>query len=146
MAMHSPVNEDMLLHRTAICADSMKIILLVYRHLSNAIDEESNMTAFLNLIFEVFLAVIRFNGLPNHPSPEKQYGDPGLGRICAQAILFVARTTPIPFKECVALLPNDHSERTLLEFAVRAEMNGYVVAASTVEPIKKKLNLKSFQK
>ena len=146
MAMHSPVNEDMLLHRTAICADSMKIILLVYRHLSNAIDEESNMTAFLNLIFEVFLAVIRFNGLPNHPSPEKQYGDPGLGRICAQAILFVARTTPIPFKECVALLPNDHNERTLLEFAVRAEMNGYVVAASTVEPIKKKLNLKSFQK
>ena len=142
-----PVNVDeMMLYRTAICADSMKIILLVYRHLSTESTEESHMTTFLSVIFEVFLPVIRFNGLPNHPSPELRYNDPSLGRICAQAILFVARTTPIAFKECVALLPNDHPERTLLEYAVRAEMNGYVVAAPTTEPIKKKLNLKSFQK
>ena len=141
-----PADADVTLYRTAICADSMKIILLAYRHISNESNEESNMITFLNVIFEVFLAVIRFNGLPNHPSPEKEYGDPGLGRICAQAILFVARTTPIPFKQCVAMLPNDNIERTLLEYAVRAEMNGYVVVAPTVEPIKKKLNLKSFQK
>jgi hypothetical protein len=147
MKVQSSADVDVILYRTAICTDVMKIILLVYRHLSNIeSDDDSNMTTFLSVTFEVFLAVIRFNGLPNHPSTEQRHGDPSLGRICAQAILFVARTTPTAFKQCVAILPNDQNERTLLEYAVRAEMNGYVVATPTVEPIKKKLNLKSYQK
>jgi hypothetical protein len=132
-------------YRTLICADAMKIILMAYRQLTTyREDSEEAVTSFITIVFETFLAVIRFNGLPNHPSPEAT-GDPALGRICAQAILFVARTTPGPFKHCVALITTDQ-ERNLLEFAVRAEMNGYVVSAPAVEPTKKKLTLKGFKK
>jgi hypothetical protein len=130
-------------YRTSICTDAMKIVLLSYRQITIE-ESEEDVTTFLSAIFGPFLAVIRFNGLPNHASPEV-HGDAALGRICAQAILYVARTTPIPFKNCVALLSTDH-ERQLLEFAVRAEMNGYVVAVPTVEPTKKKLSLKGFKK
>jgi hypothetical protein len=132
-------------YRTLVCADAMKIILLAYRKLTSYEEKsDDSVIAFITIVFETFLAVIRFNGLPNHPSPEAN-GDPALGRICAQAILYVARTTPGPFKHCVAMLATDQ-ERNLLEFAVRAEMNGYVVSASAAEPTKKKLTLKSFKK
>jgi hypothetical protein len=70
-----------------------------------------------------------------------------LGRIAAQTIVHVARTTPACFKSCVALLTD--IERALLEFAVRAELSGYATATTTAqsnEPVKKKLSLQGFRK
>ena len=126
---------------TEACAGAMKIILISFMHLVSSDTEESEFAAFLGVVFGVFLAVIRYNGLPNHPSPQAG-GDSSLGRLCAQAILHVAKTAPGPFKTCVATLaPHD---RTLLEFAVRGEMTGYQVQGGTQE--KKKLNLANFKK
>ena len=129
-------------YRTAACADSMKIILSAYQQISADDSDEQQVASFLSVVFGTLLAVVRFNGLPNHASPEV-HGDPALGRMCTQAIVHVARTTPAPFKSCVATL-TDH-DRPLLEFAVRAEMSGYAVAAQQAEPSKKKLNLKAFK-
>jgi hypothetical protein len=125
--------------RSVICADSIKLCILVLQHVVN--NNGDSVIELLSVFFQTFLAVIRFNGLPNHPSPELS-NDPSLGRVCAQAILHTARTTPDSFKACVALLPD--VERTLLEFSVRAEMTGYVVAQQA--PVKKKLNLAGFRK
>jgi hypothetical protein len=100
------------------------------------------MAAFLSVVFEVWTAVIQFNGLPNQPSPNSR-ADPTLGRLSAQAIVHVARSSPVAFKTSVAGL-SDHG-RALLEFSVRAEMNGYA-AAPTQAPVKKKLSLKGFRK
>ena len=128
-------------HRTVACGDAMKIVLSAYRQI--CAEEEKEVSSFLSVVFRTLLQVLRFNGVPNHASPEV-HGDPALGRMCAQAILHVARTTPAPFKSCVATLA-DH-DRPLLEFAVRAEMSGYAVAAQQPEPSKKKLSLKGFKK
>lgn len=128
-------------NRTAVCADAMKIILVAYQVSTE--DSEEKVSSFLAVVFETLLAILRFNGLPNHASPEP-LGDAVLGRMSAQAILHVARSSPAPFKSCVASL-SDH-ERTLLEFAVRAEMSGYAVASQQQEPTKKKLSLKGFKK
>jgi hypothetical protein len=127
-------------HRTAGCADAMKIILIAYRQIL-AEDNDEQVSNFLSVIFETFLAVLRYNGLPNHPTHEP-FGDPALGRICAQAVLHVARTSPMQSKKCMATL-SEH-DRTLLEFAVRAEMSGYAKAQQQA-PAKKKLSLKGFQ-
>jgi len=129
-------------YRTAACADSMKIILSAYQQISADDSDEQQVASFLSVVFGTLLAVVRFNGLPNHASPEV-HGDPALGRMCTQAIVHVARTTPAPFKSCVATLTDQ--DRPLLEFAVRAEMSGYAVAAQQAEPSKKKLNLKAFK-
>lgn len=120
---------------------AMKIILISFMQLTSSEASASDFAGFLGAIFGVFLAVIRYNGFPNHPSPQGG-GDPALGRLCAQAILHVAKTAQTPFKTCVAALaPHD---RALLEFAVRGEMTGYQVQGG--EQQKKKLNLKNFKK
>lgn len=129
-------------YRIAVCADAMKIVLEAYQQVSTS-DSDEQVANFLSVIFETLLAVLRFNGLPNHASPET-LGDPALGRMSAQATLHIARTTPVPFKSCLATL-SDH-DRTLLEFSVRAEMSGYAVTAQQQAPTKKKLNLKGFKK
>jgi hypothetical protein len=134
------IPDDAKPQRQAICADAMKISLIAYQQVSAGGSDE-NTSSFLSVLFQSLLAVLRFNGLPNHPSPT-QGGDVTLGRICAQAILNVARTTPGAFKSTVAAL-GDH-ERQLLELAVRAEMSGYAMTSQA--PVKKKLDLKSFKK
>jgi hypothetical protein len=123
------------------CADCMKVALAAYQQFSADCSEEK-VSQFLAVLFEVFIAIIRFNGLPNHPAPQGALSDASIGRMCAQAITHVARTTPVPFKVCM----NDLSEhdRAVLEFAVRGEMSGYAAAAPA--PAKKKLNLKGFTK
>ena len=134
------INELSVTHRTVACADAMKIILIAYQQIS-AEDVDEHVASFLSVMFETLLAVLRYNGVPNHLSPEPA-ADPALGRISAQAILHVARTTPIPFKNCMATLSD--LDETLLEFAVRAEMSGYAKAQQQA-PAKKKLSLKGFK-
>jgi len=95
---------------------------------------------FLSLFFDVLLVLLRFNGLPNHPAPSGK-GDQAIGRMCAQTVLHIARTSSEPFKSHMASVLEQ--DRTLLEFAVRAEMTGY--AMGTGQPAeKKKLSLKGF--
>jgi len=128
--------------RVAACADCMKIALACYQQFSTDFPE-ADTTEFLIVLFEVFIAVLRFNGLPNHPPPQRELSDPSIGRMCAQAITHVARTTPTPFKASMGGMP-EHN-RAVLEFAVRGEMSGYAVATAPA-PVKKKLNLKGFSK
>ena len=120
----------------------MKIALASYKQYSADFPEE-DMTEFLAALFEVFIDVLRFNGLPNPPPPQGALSDPSIGRMCAQAITHVARTTPVPFKSSMGCM-SEH-DRVILEFAVRGEMSGYAVASAPV-PVKKKLSLKGFKK
>ncbi|KAL7571858.1 hypothetical protein ACA910_002934 [Epithemia clementina (nom. ined.)] len=120
-------------------ADSLKVVLIIYQHLL----QESYLSDFLSTIFESFIAVLRFNGLPNHPSPQEK-GEPAMGRLVAQAVLHVARTSPEPFKVSMGSL--NEQDRAILEFSVRGEMTGYAQVASGQAPAKKKLNLQSFKK
>lgn len=135
-------DKDAVDHRLTSFADCMKVIMAAYQNLVATSTDDSQMAAFLSVVFEVWTAVIQFNGLPNQPSPNSR-ADPTLGRLSAQAIVHVARSSPVAFKTSVAGL-SDHG-RALLEFSVRAEMNGYA-AAPTQAPVKKKLSLKGFKK
>eukprot|EP00980_Cylindrotheca_fusiformis_P023610 scaffold10671_cov131-Cylindrotheca_fusiformis.AAC.8 len=130
--------------RTTVCADCMKIVLSALQQLASddAMSDE-DIACFLVATFLAFIPVVRFNGLPNHPPPQGQLSDPDVGRLCAQAMVHVARITPAPFKTSVTLMPEQ--DRAVLEFSVRAEMSGYANAAAQA-PVKKKLNLKSFKK
>ena len=128
--------------RVAACADCMKVALASYQQFS-ADFSDAEATEFLIVLFETFITVLRFNGLPNHPPPKGALSDASIGRMCAQAITHIARTTPIPFKGSMGGM-SEH-DRAVLEFAVRGEMSGYAVAAAPA-PVKKKLSLKGFKK
>jgi len=128
--------------RVAACADCMKVALATYQQFSTDCPD-GDTTEFLIMLFEVFIIVLRFNGLPNHPPPQGALSEPSIGRMCAQAITHIARTTPIPFKASMGGM-SEH-DRAVLEFAVRGEMSGYAVAAAPA-PVKKKLSLKGFRK
>lgn len=129
--------------RTAVCTDCMKIALAgLQQFASDEATSDDDISNFLVAMFLAFIPVVRFNGLPNHPLPQGALSDPAVGRICAQAMVHVARVTPIPFKMSVTLMPEQ--DRAVLEFAVRAEMSGYA-NASAQAPVKKKLNLKGFK-
>ena len=128
--------------RAAACADCMKVSLASYQQFS-ADFSDGEATEFLIVLFETFITVLRFNGLPNHPPPQGILSDSSIGRMCAQAITHIARTTPIPFKASMAGM-SEHN-RAVLEFAVRGEMSGYAAAAAPA-PTKKKLSLKGFKK
>ena len=141
LSIPAVVNEKT--HRMTVVADGMKILLLTYQQLSSEEKEgEAMLGAFLPAVFDLWIEVIRFNGLPNQRSPQAG-ADPILGRMMAQAIVHVARTTPLAFKSSMGAL-SDHS-RAVLEFAVRSDMSGYATA-NTQAPAKKKLNLKNFKK
>eukprot|EP00934_Nitzschia_sp_Nitz4_P002708 Nitzschia sp. Nitz4//scaffold42_size132992//119267//129070//NITZ4_003422-RA/size132992-processed-gene-0.49-mRNA-1//-1//CDS//3329551787//2698//frame0 len=128
-------------HRTEVCSDGMKIALVALQQfVADGLSDE-DMSKFLLGLFGSFIGVIRFNGLPNHPSPRPGDSDPLIGRMCAQAITHIARVTPVAFKASMAQM--GEQERAILELAVRAEMSGYAAAPA---PAKKKLNLKSFTK
>jgi hypothetical protein len=130
-------------HRKTACADSLKLLLLGYQQMTSTIpSSDDDIVLYLLVLFECLLAVLRFNGLPNHPTLQ---GDVSLGRMSAQAILTVARTTPAAFKSTLAQLSNDH-DRALVEFAVRGEMSGYATASTMQEPVRKKLNVASFKR
>jgi hypothetical protein len=128
--------------RVAACADCMKVALASYQQFS-ADFSDGDTTEFLVVLFETFITILRFNGLPNHPPPQGILSDPSIGRMCAQAITHIARTTPIPFKGSVGSM-SEH-DRAVLEFAVRGEMSGYAVATAPA-PVKKKLSLKGFKR
>jgi hypothetical protein len=128
--------------RVAACADCMKVALASFQQFSSDFSD-GETTEFLIVLFEIFIAVLRFNGLPNHPPPQGTLSDPSIGRMCAQAITHIARTTPIPFKACMGGM--SAQDRVVLEFAVRGEMSGYAVATAPA-PVKKKLSLKGFKK
>jgi len=139
--------------RTAVFADALKILLIGYQQLSSSQQQEGEQdesaagaTAYLVVLFETLLAVLRYNGLPNHPPPHTAGAtpDPAFGRMSSQAALNVARTSPALFKSSMAQL-SDH-DRALLEFAVRGEMTGYVAAgASGGAASQQKLSLKKFK-
>jgi hypothetical protein len=120
----------------------MKIAMVAYQQLQSDAAEDDIVTGFLIVLFESFVAVLRFNGLPNHPPPQSQ-SDPALGKMCAQATLHAARTHPTPFKTCMASMA-EH-DRAVLEFAVRGEMSGYATSAAPA-PVKKKISLAGFKK
>jgi hypothetical protein len=124
-------------------SDCMKVILAAYQNLVTDSDSEETISKFLSGLFGVLLAIVRFNGLPNYASAEPA-SDPALGRMCAQAILHVARTTPSSFKSCLSMLTEQ--ERTLTEFTVRAEMAGYSKMDDPQRTQTKKLALKNFKK
>ena len=128
--------------KAAACADCMKVALASYQQFS-ADFTDAEATEFLVVLFESFITVLRFNGLPNHPPPQGSLSDASIGRMCAQAITHIARTTPIPFKASMGGMAQH--DRAVLEFAVRGEMSGYAVAAAPA-PVKKKLSLKGFKK
>lgn len=129
--------------RTTACADTMKVVLVTIQHLVSASTEEPMFVGFLMVLFEYLIMVLRFNGLPGTPPPKTE-SDPALGRMCAQAIVHIARTAPAPFKTTLAGLP-DPNGRALIEFAVRAEMTGYT-NTNIQAPAKKKIDLKGFAK
>jgi hypothetical protein len=129
------------LHRQKACADALKLSLIGYQQVV-ATKSDDRIAQYLSLLFETIVAVLRYNGVPNHPSPQHE-SDPALGRMSAQAILMTARTTPVAFKTTVSELVNEQ-DRPLLEFAVRAEMNGYVNPNQA--PVKKKISLQGFKK
>jgi len=125
------------IERQKVCADVVKLMLLCHQELLSDADE---LPMFLSLFFDVLLVLLRFNGLPNYPAPSGK-GDQAIGRMCAQTVLHIARTSSEPFKSHMASVLEQ--DRTLLEFAVRAEMTGY--AMGTGQPAeKKKLSLKGF--
>ena len=127
--------------RVIVCADAMKLIMMSLQQLSSQQStDESQLSAYLVVVFELFTSVISYNGLPNHPSGRPK-ADPSIGRICAQGIVFVVRSAPAAFKSAIVQLAAE--DRTTLEMAVRADMSGYVVAQKA--PAKKKLSLKGFK-
>ena len=128
--------------RVSACADCMKVALGSYQQYS-ADFSDAEATEFLIVLFESFITVLRFNGLPNHPPPQGTLSDASIGRMCAQAITHIARSTPVPFKASMGGMAAH--DRAVLEFAVRGEMSGYAVAAAPA-PVKKKLSLKGFKK
>ena len=128
--------------RVEACADSMKLIMVALQQLCSPSEaEEADLSAFLTVVFDVFTSLISYNGLPNRPSGRPK-ADPSLGRMCAQALVHVVRTSPAAFKDTMALLAAE--DRAALEMAVRADMTGYAVAQSQA-PAKKKLSLKGFK-
>ena len=131
-------------YRTAVCADGMKITLVAIQQFSSDGTPPEDAAQLLLVVFQSLIAVLRFNGIPNHPPPNPGSSDPALGRMCAQAITHVARIAAIPFKSSMGLM--SEQDRGVLEFAVRAEMSGYAAAAPSQAPAKKKLNLQSFKK
>ena len=127
--------------RVIVCADAMKLIMISLQQLSSQQStDESQLSAYLAVVFELFASVISYNGLPNHPSGRPK-ADPSIGRMCAQGIVFVVRSAPAAFKSAIVQLTAE--DRTTLEMAVRADMSGYVVAQKA--PEKKKLSLKGFK-
>mmetsp|Transcript_8614 Transcript_8614/g.24768 ORF Transcript_8614/g.24768 Transcript_8614/m.24768 type:complete len:2534 (-) Transcript_8614:705-8306(-) len=156
--------------RTEVCSDCMKIILSTLQQFSTpptptttddatsaqdddddddetkTNDEQQQLVVYLSVLFETFVVIMRFNGLPNHPTPQPGKSDPSIGRMCAQALLHIARTSPTGFKSCMAVLSEQN--RAVLEFAVRGEMSGYSTgtsSAAAAAPVKKKLSLKGFK-
>jgi hypothetical protein len=136
------VPADLRVHRSSVCADGMKIALVAIQQLSNDGSTEDDIAQFLHSLFHALIASIRYNGLPNSPIPHPGSSDPAIGRMCAQAITHIARVAAAPFKSCMALM--HETDRAVLEFAVRAEMSGYISA--TTEAASKKLSLKGFKK
>ena len=130
---------DVRAERMSVVGNAMKVLLLTYQDMSS---NEQMLHGYLKTVFELWVEVIRFNGLPNQASPQ-QGADPNVGRMMAQAIVHVARTTPAAFKATMPVL-SDHG-RAIVELAVRAEMSGYASSAARAPP-KKKLSLAGFKK
>lgn len=126
--------------RSQCFAESIKVVLLFYQQALSA----DFLSQFLVTVFHTLIIVLRFNGLPLHPSGQ-QKGETGLGRLVAQTVLHIARTSPEAFKGSMAAM--NEQDRSLLEFAVRGEMTGWKQSHPQVQtPAKKALNFKKFKK
>ena len=129
--------------RTQVVGAAMKILMSALQHMclkTEANEAEHSLVSFLVVIFDLFLSLITYNGLPNHTSG-KTKADSSIGRLSAQAIVYVARTVPAAFRASISHLPLE--DRAALEAAVRADMNGYAQVKQA--PERKKLSLKGFK-
>lgn len=122
-----------------LCAECIKIIMMAYQYLTAAAVGESKFVAFLVSLFTLFVDTITFNGLPNSPSG-KAGADEKIGKMCAQVLSHIVRTTPLMFKSTMSFVAPEC--RSTIEAAVRADMSGY--ASASQGPARKKLNLKGF--
>jgi len=138
----SSITCDANVARTTIYADAMRITMLTMQQLMSPGNKDDDIQVFLELLFDVLVEIIEYNGLPNNLKTNSM-SDPAIGRMCAQAILHAVKSCPIPSKATIALMKVE--KRSALEFAVRAEMTGYG-APATSGPAKKKLSLKKFTK
>ena len=135
--------------RKLVCSESIKVIMISYQYLfseaskclTSYTDSENKLAAFLNVVFEVLVSIITYNGLPNQFSETKTNSDPNIGRICAQSFLHVAKLSPSIFKATLATLTVEDQNK--VERAVRAEMSINVIPKKVASK-KKKLLLKSF--
>lgn len=134
---------DLRIHRTVVSSDAMKIIFVTLQQFTADRSPDEDIAELLLVMLQTFIASIRYNGLPNNPTPNPGSSDPALGRMCAQAITHIARIAATPFKSSMAQM-QEH-DRAVLEFAVRAEMSGYASSIPEAAP-KKKLSLKGFKK
>jgi len=128
--------------RVPACADCVRIALASYQQFSVDFSDD-DITEFLIMLFETFIIIVSFNGLPNHPPPNGTVSDSSIGRMCAQAVTHIARTAPVPFKTSMSGMSEDN--QIFLEFVVRREMSGYAVATASA-PLKKKISLKGFKR
>jgi len=150
------------IHRTTVCANATRLLMLAYQQLHSAVEAKSEepeekgdddsssmnpmdaLSDYLKILFTIFASVIDYNGLPN-AGKDNLGSDSALGRMCAQSIVHTVRTSPLAFKS--SLIRVEDRERGVLETAVRADMTGYSTSSSNKPSLpKKKLNLKAFRK
>merc|ERR1712183_1064573 len=134
-------------YRTDVCADAIKMIMFSFQYIISSNNEpcnestEESLSAFLKIFFSILAEVIDYNGLPNNT--KENYGsDSALGRMSAQSIVRIVRSSPSAFKASLLKLPE--KERGVVEVAVRAEMSSY--SSATTSRSKKKLKIKAFRK
>lgn len=127
--------------RTTVCALSIKMIMLTCQYMITDKVADVEAIAFHSIVFEVLVAIVSFNGLPNQNTGTiNACANPVLGRTCAQFFVHVLRTNPSLFKACLVNISAD--DRNVLEAAVRADMEGY--QKKKTAPVKKTLVLRSF--
>ena len=136
-------------NRILACSTCLKLIMMSVQFLINQGNEippgaksqfDTEVAKYLTVIFEKFVLVISYNGLPNQQNYSNAGSDGIFGRMCAQFFVFILRSCASSFKLCISQL--EERSRMILESSVRADMSGY--AAQSTAPTKKKLNIKSF--
>lgn len=136
-------------NRILACSTCLKLIMMSVQFLINQGNEtppearaqfDAEVAKYLTVIFEKFVLVISYNGLPNQQNHSNSGSDGIFGRMCAQFFVHILRSCASSFKLCISQL--EERPRMILESSVRADMSGYAVQATA--PTKKKLNIKSF--
>jgi len=124
-----------------MCAMSIKMIMLTFQYMNTDKVVNAETVSFHTIVFEALVSLVSFNGLPSQStSTLHASADPALGRICAQFFVHILRLAPALFKACLVNISAE--DRSVLEAAVRADMEGY--QKKKVAVVKKPLKLKSF--